>query len=300
MSNTKEVKKTILLADSTAILNEAGQWRRTNNVFELDDEYLYIKSEKIRHPLISSHALIDVMGLNQWNSVGKAVLSLFGLLQGYEIDPYYTVRGSIVEHLADAYIADVVYPEYKGELVVESFELSDFAGFNQFPHKAPWSGAIDKGITAPFRQSVEIKSKGANDINWIKNNKNYPELETVQGEQLARLWDADSCLMVWGFIPKDIEKYIRDAMADPDIMDAFRVVKNGVREVDYGVMCEVMEIGMTDLEWAHNVITVNNAKLNRYADEVLGVRQSVIDNRRIPLNLFTAEEVLELKDTFKK
>lgn len=279
-------KKTIKAQDAT------GRWHSMENALTEDARFIYLNHKVLREPNVSSHTLVDINGKNQFTSIGKVVLQMFGLLEYVPIEEWYTVRGGIVEHLTEEYIRKVIYPGE--ELEIESYELSDFEGFNQFREQLPFSGVLDKAIVKPFRMPIEIKSKDTGKYEWIVDKGQEPEMEVLQGKQLASLWGSDQSLMIWGFVPDDLEKYIREAM-ELKILDGFQTYRYGSEVTDYAALCEALEIKMEDLKWHHQFYTVNEEELRIYRSRALEIRQQVLESRRIPKVWFTHQELKEIK-----
>lgn len=291
-----EKKDKLLLVKSLKV-QEDGQWYGVKNELSSDLTYIYLQHSKLRNPNISSHVLVDLMGKNPYTTPGKALLQAFGLLEYVAIDPYYTVRGGVVEVLAEEYIKKVLYPSL--DLKVQSYELTDFKGYNQFPQHAPFSGVLDKAILEPFKLPIEIKSKEMKDYKWIVEKGKHPENEVIQGMQLSDLWGTDKVLMIWGFIDLKLQRYLKDVI-NAGIVEEFKKMQYGELHTNYEALTEALGLTYKDVTWEFQIYDVNKQELDNYRTHSLGIYNEVITERRIPRKWFSHSELEDLDEFIKK
>lgn len=88
------------------------QWVNSKVDYEKKDNKILIKTKVMKTPNISSHTLVDLVGLNKYASVGKTLLTMFGLAERNKIPLYQTVKGQIVEELATQYLEELYGGRY--------------------------------------------------------------------------------------------------------------------------------------------------------------------------------------------
>ena len=57
-----------------------NQWVKSSVSYENKGSKFYVNATALKAPNISSHVLVDLCGLNKYASVGKTILSMFGLI----------------------------------------------------------------------------------------------------------------------------------------------------------------------------------------------------------------------------
>lgn len=286
-SAPKAAKKEPALKFNSEVVRKVGdEWKRTPVGFTEDRDYIYITSDIIANPNISSHTLVNLVGLNKFSSIGKQLLSSFGFLERSPIPPYQQHKGGIIEYFTDQYLAEV----YGDTLKLESFELDQFENYNQFPDEAPFTGALDKYIHIPVKLPIEVKSKEMKDYNWIVEQGNWPIEQLTQGANQAVLAGADKYMMVYGFIKPGTSKYLQ-AIFKEDMW----IFGN-----DYARAVEALGLKYDMFEFAHKIFDADRRKIIKYREQALTSVLEVHTHKRIPKKYFKANELSAIKSKIKE
>lgn len=131
---------------------------------------------------ITSTKLPELLGLNQWNTIGQAILERARMLEYEGIDPFYTVRGSIAESLAYDYLVHYYKSKHQVDIDLRTFNQKDFRGYDFYneidnPKIAndKFGGVPDIVLSKPaeFRSTIEVKSKNIKAYEYIVNQKSF-------------------------------------------------------------------------------------------------------------------------------
>jgi hypothetical protein len=189
--------------------------------------YEYLEHERIikfdlktlqRNKKIFSRNIPIILGLNQYNSIGYGLLNVFGAIEKEPIDPFYTIRGALIEYLAFSKATEIY--EAKG-IKLPVFKVYDdqtvFDVFNDPNNKthAFFGGKPDFIMKKPYVVVHEVKSK---DIDKLDSYKEDP-CETMQLETYCYLLDTEYGVMMYGFPKKRVvdalHKWLDDNKNDP-------------------------------------------------------------------------------------
>lgn len=279
MQNQLNLNKKIKIKDQN------NRWNDVEYKLKEDDKYIYYSADLVREPKISSHTLINLANLNKWTSPGKTVLSMFGLLKRESINPYYTYRGGIAEVFAKRYLLR----KYGMQANIESFELSMFKDFNQFPDAEPFSGVLDLMMYSPQKMTIEVKSKEMKDYDYIAGYGQYPRDQVAQGANQAILAETEEYMMLWIFPKDEIAKMLKQ-IAEEDLW---------IWEDDYEQAS--LDLGLTEdmFEYHAKIFKADIRIINAYREKALSIYNDFYIHRRIEKKLFTKEELKELKESIK-
>lgn len=265
-----------------------NRWMAANPTYESDSLYITVKTNAMKTPNISSHTLVDLCGLNQWSSPGKALLNAFGFLEKETIDPYQTLKGGLVEHFADEYLKSL----YGDRLDLESFTLSQFNNFNQFPDTPPFSGALDKLLKAPVKLPIEIKSKEMKAWEEIVTYQQWPKDHVVQGMNQAYFVGASRFMMLYGFLTDEASLLLRRMVDEGLAAELFGVTSYNI---DFKSMAETFGFTYDMFKFAHKIFEVNNDEIEGYRKKALDLYNQFFETRQIPKSLFKPNELDMLK-----
>lgn len=293
------------LKDKLKILDD-GKWKSDQIKLRLDKDYLYYDSSLIKTPRISSHALVDLLGFNKYASPGKTLLNMFGLIKKSEIDPYQEYKGGIAEVFAKRYLQK----KYGSQVDVESFTVSQFTNFNQFPEEEPFSGVLD--LMLHFKNSskmtVEVKSKEMREYEKIAQMQIYPKEQMVQGANQAILAKTERYMMLWIFISPALSKLLKKLAEKhkvyKTILDETGVEKTFELEEDLWIWGKDFDKAVEDLEITENDMLfhakefdVDPRMVKAYREKALQLYNEFYMNRRIDKKLFQRDELNMLKST---
>lgn len=268
-----------------------SRWMSANPKYKADKMFLKIETNAMKVPNISSHALVDLCGLNPWSSPGKALLSSFGFLEKEDIDPYQTLKGGLVEHFADEYLKSL----YGDRLDLESFTLSQFANFNQFPDQPPFSGALDKLLKAPVKLPIEIKSKEMKAWEDIVTFQEWPKDHLVQGMNQAYFVGASRFMMLYGFLTDEASLLLRKLVDEGLTRELFG---SDTYSINYKEMAETFGFTYDMFKFAHKIFEVNVEEIEGYRRKALDLYNNFFETRQISKSLFKPAELAELERYF--
>ena len=157
---------------------------------------------------IMSRNVPELLGLNRYNSIGKAVLDRMCALQKEFIDPFYTVRGAVGEYVARLEL-ERRYGEKEINTTMQGF-TTEGEGFDMFKVNPKFGGVIDILATEPSNAVIEVKSKDNSKWVEIADIGKYPEEEVMQGKTLAYLIQAPTATMAYVFTSNDCEKKLKE------------------------------------------------------------------------------------------
>lgn len=264
-----------------------NKWMKSRAAYELSDNEFKVHTPSLKAPNISSHTLVDLCGLNKWASPGSALLRMFGFLEKEKIDPYQTLKGGLVEHFADTYL----YELYGDALDLESFTLSQFVNFNQFPESVPFSGALDKLLRAPIKLPIEIKAKEIKAWNEIVEKDMWPNDHRVQGMNQALFVKASRFMMVYGFLTEEASLLLRKYVDNKIITEIF-----GTDEFNYDFKKIAETLGFTyDMfRFAHKIFETDVNEIESYRMKALNLYNNFKETKAISKSYFKPAELYHL------
>jgi hypothetical protein len=301
MSNEKIVLR------NRITFKQDDQWVNSNVNYESKDNKIQIKTKALKTPNISSHTLVDLVGLNKYASVGKTLLTMFGLAERQPIPLYQTVKGQIVEEFATRYLDEL----YGGRYNIESFTLEQFKNFNQFQDQLPFSGALDKLIHGDIKLPVEIKSKEMREYENIAVKRNYPKDQIIQGANQAYMYGAEKFMMLYGFLRPEISELLKDLTRTYIIKKTeFDPAGNEIGEVeaeenlwswgkDYAKAIKDLGLRYEDIIFHHEVMDYDPRIIKAYREKAQKIYDGFYMERKIDRSLFKKEELLDILSQIK-
>ena len=283
------------------------RWVNSNVAYESKNNKIQIKTKALKTPNISSHTLVDLVGLNKYASVGKTLLTMFGLAERNSIPLYQMVKGQIVEEFATRYLNEL----YGGRYNIESFTLEQFKNYNQFQDQIPFSGALDKLIHGDIKLPVEIKSKEMREYDRIANKRIYPKDQIVQGANQAYMYGAEKFMMLYGFLRPEISELLKDLTRTYIVKkDEYDPAGNKIGEVeveetlwtwgkDYAKAIKDLGLRYEDIVFHHEVMDYDPRIIKAYREKAQKIYDSFYMDRKIDRALFKKEELLDILSQIK-
>lgn len=156
---------------------------------------------------IMSRNVPELLGLNKYNSIGKAVLDRMCALQKEFIDPYYTVRGAVGEYM----VLEELLHRYAKQGIVAELKGFDTAteNYDMFKDNSKFGGVVDILATKPSKVVIEVKSKDNKKWVEIADMGNYPIEEVMQGKTLSYLMKTPKIIMAYVFTTDNCEKKLK-------------------------------------------------------------------------------------------
>ncbi len=247
-----------------------------------------------------------LIGKNNFKSVGAEILNRLGCVEYEAIDPFYTLRGAIAEHLVYHYIKDQ-YKKVGIDVELHTFpntyKGSDgkYYGNDIFKKNAKCGGVIDIGIAKPENQRavIEIKSKSLfsektgqnNHFEMFKPNqepKQY-ENETLQGEHYAALMGLKKLLMVYVFFNDTQEKMVREITKAP-YYDLNRVIIEKLVDT-LGFHYKDFKIEVVRME-------VDIPKIKTLQEQAYEKLRKAFNSRQIPIEWFSRQDLIDMKPNY--
>jgi hypothetical protein len=282
------------------------QWVNSNVNYESKNNEIHVKTKALKTPNISSHTLVDLVGLNKYASVGKTLLTMFGLVEKNPIPLYQTIKGQIVEEFATQYLNEL----YGGRYNIESFVLEQFKNFNQFQDQLPFSGALDKLIHGDFKLPVEIKSKEIREYENIAVKKNYPKDQIIQGANQAYMYGAEKFMMLYGFLKPEIsdllksltesytvKKKVVDALGNEQEIEVEETLWSWGK--DYSQAIKDLGLRYEDIIFHHEVMDYDPRIIKAYREKAQKIYDNFYMERKIDRFLFKKEELLDIMTQIK-
>ena len=248
---------------------------KEGTVVEFDEDTLTYHFPQIvncNHKKISSRDFPSILGKNQYESIGKTILSLCKREQYEPINPYYTVRGDVGERL----VFDYLRANY--DVALMSWNKKDI-NYDNFPKNPMFGGMIDIAITSPkeYRAVVEVKSKSMKDKKKIEDENGVIE-EVMQGKYLAHLAHStknpvNNAIMVYIFFTVEQEdklKALVEKLPDPNDYNQNDIIRElGWRFEDMEIVVLNFEVNHEELEeqmktaWNNLKRAVSNGNISK-------------------------------------
>lgn len=269
-----QIKKEVVWSEGS------NNWIRSKTLLSEDDHFIYIESDEIKLPNISSHTLVNLNGLNKYTTVGRTILNMFGFLEHSEIPLYQSIKGGVVEVFAEQYLRE----QYGDRLDLESFTVEQFAGYNQFPDEFPFSGVLDKYMHLPEKLPIEIKAKEMRDYDKIVLGGQYQRDHIIQSNNQAVLVGADKHMIVYGFISESLNKYLNE------------VCDSGLWIYGKNYEAAVKDLGITyeDFLFDFKIFDTDYRLINAYREKAIDLYNEVYTKRAIPKKLFDKHELEDI------
>ena len=253
-------------------------------------DYIFEQLINAKNKKITSRAFACLLGKNTFESAGKTILERCNMVEKEAIDPYYTVRGSVGEHLIEDYFIDV-YKKYKKlDLKIMSWDAKA-VNFDNFSKNADFGGLLDRAIAEPKeeRAVIEVKSKSLKDFAFIDGKKGVEE-EVLQGKFLSTLSKTETCHMAYIFFDEQQETLLKNYVKD--LINLGENVNNiNAREV------------IKALNWRYELFkikvykhTVDFNEMNELMQESNRVLRESIQSGVISSEQFTINEINYLDD----
>jgi hypothetical protein len=247
----------------------------------IEGDYIYYDTKYMKQPNISSHVLVDMLGFNKYASVGKTIMSNFGLINRGTFDPYQGYKGGIAEIFAKTFLLK----KYGAEADIEAFTLSMFKNYNQFPNEAPFSGVLDLMIHMPIKMPIEVKSKEDREYERIAIHHMYPKDQCVQGANQAMLSHVDKYMMLWVFLTPSVSKLLKSIAKEELWMWG----------ENYAQAAQELGITSDDFRFHSKIFTIDERMIKAYREKGLRLYDEFYKNRRIKKKLFNSAELKEIK-----
>jgi len=212
---------------------------------ELSQSYIF-DFENVRIGKVTSRMYPILLGKNNWNGIGYAVLDRCKLLAKEEIDPFYMVRGALAEILVDEYIQHN-YKRLGIEVVTKRF-TPESVNYDMFPKDAKFGGVVDIGISKPEdkRAVVEVKSKNVKDLYRISKQGDLAIEEVMQGKFLATMSNVKKLIMAYVFFSDKQESDIKNMMNTTQNVDEIYKALN-INFQDYEYFLKSFEIDRDEI-----------------------------------------------------
>lgn len=214
--------------------------------FETSDGYLIVPKEAKINKKITGRTFSMLAGANKFSPKGDGLLTMWGLLKD-DIDPFYSLRGEVAEHIVKQKLENEGY-------TIKTWDKG-LVGYDNFPSSKEFGGLIDMAIVEPFREVVEVKSKNINSI--ISVNINPIKDNEYQAMYYGFLSKSDARLMYIFFTDEQEEKIRAGTLSDfnPD-----------------------------SYEYYTRKLMVNRELISRALSEALEYRNKCREEMRIPLD----------------
>lgn len=280
------------------------KWKKIRVELDMDKDFVYLKSQKLRKPNISSHTFVSLTGKDNFNSVGATLLKILGQVEKESINIYHKLKGGIVEHFTTRYLKEL-FKEYKGiDVNISSYEVEDFQNYNQFNDDKPFTGVLDKYIE-DYDIPVEIKSKeyiskrskgDFNVYNWIVEKGNFPENEVYQGKFLANMSKKDKVVMVWGFVSEILSNKIKSIINEEKNEIPKEYYTSGNR-VDFKKIIDDLDIKYEEITFHSELYKVDNEEIEKMKQQCKDLILETWVQKKIPLSLFSDDDLKVIKES---
>lgn len=287
----KKNEVNIELKDVISYKDADNKWQKEVVELTEDDKYLYYISDYIKEPKISSHTLVDLTGSNKYTSIGKTILTMFGLTARGSMDQYQVYKGGIAEVFAEKYLREY----FENDIVLEAFEVKQFDNFNQFPEAAPFSGVLDLMMHHPRKMTIEVKSKEMKDYEKIADHGMFPKDQVLQGANQAILANTEDYLMVWVFLEPHVSKLLKSIAAEKYIDEKGVETDLWIWKDDYAQAVEDLELTMNDFKFFVKEFHADERLIKAYREKALELYNDFYIERRIAKKLFGKGELAEIK-----
>lgn len=161
-----------------------------------DDEMDKIRSKKSIK--ITGSVFGTILGANEYEKKGDALLKIFKIIPRETIDRFYTVRGELAEKIVQFYFKNIGYN-------VKTWEKKDI-GYDNFKDNPNFGGMLDLAVTSDrLSCGVEVKSSNIKKRIDTINNKCY----VLQAQLYGTLEGNQHFLMAYVFFTDEEELIIK-------------------------------------------------------------------------------------------
>lgn len=232
--------------------------------------------------------------MNKWQSVGNTLLSMYGVVQRSSIDPYQTRKGGIAEVFAGKYLRDLYGPMAD----IESFTVSQFKDYNQFPEAAPFSGVLDLLMHSPEKMTIEVKSKEMREYERIADHGMFPREQVMQGANQAILAGTTKYMMLWVFLTPALSTLLKGISEEFEFEG--KMIDSWMWDEDFEQAVIDLNITMDDFKFCAKEFDADIRLVNAYRQKALDLTEEFVNHRRINKRLFTADERRIIKNFIKE
>lgn len=163
------------------------QLKNSNLKIDFDGQYFTFDLDTNKRRKITSRRFPNLIGENEWNSVGTEILDMFYQIESEAFDNYYTIRGLIAEDLAEKYLTQWFKSQKGIDVELKHFAPQQFDAYDQFSSNQHFGGVVDIAIISPEKERAVIEVKGKDTSKLEKIETKRPQEEVAQGELLSYL-----------------------------------------------------------------------------------------------------------------
>lgn len=259
----------------------------TKITYDENNFYFDVVGKKVGK--ITSRVLPNLLGYNNFISIGEAFLDRFGLLVFQDIEKWYAVRGEMGEILALEYLKKYFEVNNILDLIQGSFKtykLQDFKGYDMFNIEYAWGNEFFGGVpditikTIDKSYLVEVKSKNMKNYDYIVGQKQIPKQELLQAQHLGTLMTYSDIIMVYVFFTDEQEELIKTLVEQG--LNALEILK----QLNLSISNVKVKIAIRDVEHEQTSNLQERAKNELH---------KCFDGGFIPRRYFNEDEILMLE-----
>lgn len=227
----------------------------------IQDNYLILEQRDVWKPKkITGTTMGEMLGLNKFKKKGDAILTMIRAYKE-EIDPFYTNRGAIAEHVLRAKCIDKGYEIKYWD--AKEVNWDNFSNINK-----DFGGLIDLVSLKPTRQLFECKSKN---ISKLAETKKYPNLSyECQAKLYGYLSKCDDINLVYVFFTDEQEQAIKED--------------------------KVMDLTTTNFVFYGYKVHLDREEFSKDMQKCLDYKNKCLNEMRIPLEDISEKTLQYLKD----
>lgn len=253
-------------------------------ITKYDKDNFYFDFSGLKVKKITSRMLPNLLGFNNFNSVGSSFLDRYGLIEFSDIEEWYKVRGEIAEKLAHEYLIRF-FQNRNEEIELKKHTLQMYQGYDMFHPSYNWGnehfgGVPDITIKGNENYVVEVKSKNMKYFGYIVEQKNIPKEELYQGFHLASLMNYTKVIMAYVFFNDEQEELIKK------LTNERKTANDILLETELGLTNVVIRLAIRD-------VSKEIKELQQRAKKEL---HRCFEQGEIPIRYFSEEEQEQLKE----
>lgn len=243
---------------------------------KIEDGKVFFDFSKGYRTKIFARTLPCLLGENQYQSRGWGILKTMCLLEKEEIDPYYTIRGSISEYFAYLYMSRI-YDSYN--LKDYKWSFYDNIKFDAYEKNRFFAGKPDFKLSTENMSIIhEVKSKGYDKFDNFTEDLS----EVRQGQLYCVLEETKKLVMVYVFPNSKVEKKLRQWL------------NNSINKVEEFNPRNVNDISIDDFKFIIKNHTVNIDEVKQQLNQAYKTVNECVKQGYIPTNWFNEKDVNEL------
>ena len=273
------------------------QLKNSNLKIDFDGQHFTFDLDTSKQRKITSRRFPNLIGENQWNSVGSEILDMFYQIESEAFDNYYTIRGLVAEDIAEKYLKQWVKSQKGIDVEIKHFAPQDFKGYDQFSTNQFFGGVVDIAIVAPKEERSITEVKGKNIKKLAEVEKERPSEEVRQGEQLAYMSVVPKYNMLYVFF-NDLQEQRMKNMADKIIASGKKI--GDVCYKDKDAIIKVLSISINDVEVRLYPYELNRLETEQRMKKAYMEVMEFKKSKKIHVSKFTMEETNYLKSFGKK